>query len=985
MVNKNYRIKNLKFISIIACLFLFGFYGNSIAGDWLQKESKHFKIVYRPNHAHLVDHILVSAEKSLYRLSKIFDYQPKDKIVINTNDYADYGYGRATSVPENFISIVIEPFENLYENFPYTERIQWLLNHELVHIIVNDQASKAEAFSRSIFSKVPPERKHPFSTFFSLLTNFSRYTPRWQQEGIAVFMETWLSGGFGRILGNFDEMYFRSLTLEGEEIPDIVELDAIQTHNSFLLANLFYLYGSRFVAYLALEYGPDKLISWYKVDENDFYKDFEDKFEEVFNITFEKAWKNFASFEKSFQEKNIAKLRKFPVTPVKKITADNFGWITKPFYDEKDGKIYFGFHRSHQLAEIGELNLAGGKYRRLHDISAPSMLNVSSTAYDSKRKVFFYTTNNNRLYRDIWALDLISGTATEIFHNKRIGDLTFSVATDELWGVRHNNGQNSIVVSKYPFKQIRTVTVLNPGVEVSGLSVSPDGKVLSCVLHETDGTQSLILLNAENLKENGRLKFFRVTSAGTPENPSWDKKGENLYWNAYANGVSNIFKYNLDSNKVSILSNVLSGLFKPIPLDGDSLLVFEFSTKGFRPGIIKDKSTRFVPAINYLGQKIFDKNEYLAAWNVENVKVNEGIKEEPGEYSALKNLDILSFIPMVSGFQKQKVLGFYAHISDPLIFHNFKIEAGYSPFNEQKVGPRYHFRLTYDYKQKFSVGLEHNAPDFYDLFNSRKRGMIGSKLRLAYKHYWIYDVPYKLVQKTQMDFYHGVEYINDNLTRVSEPDFMVAQTIINSQYLRRSIGSSDYEKGDIFTFTIRGFASDPNDPQYSAQTILEWEHLMPFLAKHNTFRFKIGAGYHLDNPKLIQSRFYFGGFGNRRLENVNVKQYRKVFRFPGIPIYSLSADRFVKIMFENNFPPIRFSNVSFLQQYLSHIDFSIYTHSLLVRSDWAKRWINVGGQINFLFKHWFNLESTLSFGVAKAWNENGSYFQWFVSYKLLKS
>jgi hypothetical protein len=37
------------------------------------------------------------------------------------------------------------------------------------------------------------------------------YAPRWYQEGIACFMETWMSGGLGRAMGYYDEMYFRSL------------------------------------------------------------------------------------------------------------------------------------------------------------------------------------------------------------------------------------------------------------------------------------------------------------------------------------------------------------------------------------------------------------------------------------------------------------------------------------------------------------------------------------------------------------------------------------------------------------------------------------------------------------------------------------------------------------------------------------------------------------------------------------------------------
>jgi hypothetical protein len=94
---------------------------------------------------------------------------------------------------------------------------------------VNDLASGSEAFSRSIFSKVAPEQVQPLTVFYSLLTNYSRYTPRWHQEAIAVFMETWLSGGFGRTLGNFDEMYFRTLVIDGREFPSFQTIDGVIT------------------------------------------------------------------------------------------------------------------------------------------------------------------------------------------------------------------------------------------------------------------------------------------------------------------------------------------------------------------------------------------------------------------------------------------------------------------------------------------------------------------------------------------------------------------------------------------------------------------------------------------------------------------------------------------------------------------------------------------------------------------------------------
>ncbi|MBK7379337.1 MAG: hypothetical protein IPJ03_10065 [Ignavibacteriales bacterium] len=63
-------------------------------------------------------------------------------------------------------------------------------------------------------------------------------------------------------------------------------------------------------------------------------------------------------------------------------------------------------------------------------------------------------------------------------------------------------------------------------------------------------------------------------------------------------------------------------------------------------------------------------------------------------------------------------------------------------------------------------------------------------------------------------------------------------------------------------------------------------------------------------------------------------------------------------MFENNFPPIRFADASFSHQFLNHIDFSLFTQGLLIKSPMPDQWIDIGGQVNFIFKHWYNLEST---------------------------
>lgn len=874
-----------------------------------------------------------------------------------------------------------------YESIPYTDRFQWIISHELVHIVVNDHSSDFESFARSLFSKVVPEQIQPLTIIYSLLTNYNRYTPRWHQESMAVFLETWMNGGYGRTMGSFDEMYFRSLVLDNEEFSGELELDTKISHNSFLLETIFYVYGSRFASYLALKFGPEKLISWFRTEPDEFYQNFESKFYDIFKIDIVDAWDEFIRFEKDFQITNIQKLKSSPVTDIKRLSKNNFGWVTQPYLDKSGSNVFFGFHRSHNLAEIQKFNIKYRASEELATLPTPSMLQVSSTAYDKNLGLFFYTTNNNQLYRDLWVLDAEKRDKRLLFKDCRVGSITISPSTHELWGIEHSASASTLVYSTYPYEKLDYILQFDIGEEIQQLSVSPSGKFLAGVLHQSSGSQKIILMNLDAVKTGREVKYEILYDSGSPENISWSSDEQFIFWNAYTSGVSNIYNLNIQTLKVEVLSNSLRGLFRPLYVSEDSIFAFEFTSEGFIPAMIANKPAEYVPAISYLGQFIQDKYPELMNLDLAVTGNSHFQLPTPNEekYNGLENLSIQTFIPVISGFQKQKVLGFYGHIADPVLNHDFIFEAGYSPFKENPLGPKFHAKFKYDYKKQIEIGVDHNATDFYDLFNERKRGMMGTKFHLGHTYYWTYDNPLKIKQLSEISVYKNVAFINDNLVKVSQADFLVAQSIFELKNHRKSIGSSDWENGIDFTTTFMLFGSEPKNPKYSYQLWSELGNFSSWLFPHNVLYTRMAAGYHMKNSELRQSSFFFGGFGNREVENVDVKQYRKVFRFPGIPIYSLSADKFVKVMIENNFPPIRFSNFSIRRHYLNHIDISIYSQGMIVESEQGKYWGDAGGQINFIFKHLDNLETTFSAGIAKTWFAGGNDWEWFLSFKLLKN
>ena len=876
-------------------------------GDWYTKESKNFKIIYRDSHAHLVNHLLSSAENSLIQLKKIFNYNPSEKIIINTYDVSDFGFGATTTLPENYIRIEIEPLEPGYEVVPYSERFQWLLSHELVHIVVNDMATNFESSLRSVFGKVSPDKNQPLTVFYSLLTNHNRYTPRWYQEAIAVFIETWFSGGYGRILGSFDEMYFRSLVNDQKSFPGDSEIENVTSHKSIFLENILYLYGTRFIAHLSEKYGAKKVFDWYSLQPNEFYPGLKSKFEEIFGVDFSDAWDQFVSDEKLFQTSNLSLLKKFSITETKALAKKPFGWVTQVTFDKINNSLIFGYHRSGELAEIQRFDLNNNKSSIITTLQSPSLIQVASVAYDESYKQIFFTTNNNQLYRDVWMYDLNTNKEKLLFRDMRVGTLTVSQTTHELWGIQHLSGKAILVRSKYPYTELQSLSVFKVGDEFQDLSINPKGNLLAVTMHRSDGTQSIILSELTGLEKGKSFSFRTVTSSGSPENPSWSCDGNYLYWNAYTNGVSNIYRYDLQNENIIPISNTLIGLFRPVEVSVDSMVALEFSLEGFTPVKFAIKKSEKLPAINYFGQKILEKAPELYELNLKpaNEVIDKNSFSEEESFSSLGDLSIRTFIPIVSGFQSRVMLGVYTQVNDALLTHDLIMEAGVSPFKETTKDIKFHLRLKYSYRQKLILAIEHNSPDFYDLFNKRKRGMLGSRYAIGYNHYWVYDNPLKVRQNTELSFYNGIKYINDNLTEVRQPDYAIFKSDLDIQNLRKSIGSIDWESGDQIKLSLMGYGSNPEAPKFSGQLMAEWYKLLLFLVNHNVLQFRSFAGYHFVNDQLPETMFYFGGFGNREIENEPVKQFEKMFRFPGVPIYSITSDKFLKVMVENSFPPLQ--------------------------------------------------------------------------------
>ena len=143
------------------------------------QETKNFRVVYySPAHEYLAPVLIRSLENSLRFYSGTFGYKPRGQITVLIQDFEDFGYGSAGSVPENSIQIGIEPFNLIFDTLPACERISLLSSHELGHIVVGDQTSASNRMFRKLFhGKILPSTEDPVSIGFSFLASPRQYSP----------------------------------------------------------------------------------------------------------------------------------------------------------------------------------------------------------------------------------------------------------------------------------------------------------------------------------------------------------------------------------------------------------------------------------------------------------------------------------------------------------------------------------------------------------------------------------------------------------------------------------------------------------------------------------------------------------------------------------------------------------------------------------------------------------------------------------------
>jgi len=523
--------------------------------NWSFITTPHFDIYYYGDGIDLAQFTAEKGEEAYEQISKHLRWTLRKRVPIiiyhshndfqQTNVILPYMQEGIGGVTDLFKNRVVIPFEGDYQQFRH------VIHHELVHAVINDMVygSAQNVYSGRVKLRVP----------------------LWANEGLAEYLSM-----------NWDtqaDMILRDLAVH-EEMPTVEQLESF----------LAYKGGQSVWRFIAEKYGREKIGEVFTAMK--FTQSAEEGFEKAIGMDFKgltKQWQKYLKKEywpdingreeiediairlTDHKEKNNYYNISPAISPDGSkiaILEDKSGIANISLIDAMDGKNIRKLVKGNRSMDFEELKwlqpgiswspdskkiviaAKAGVQDALYLIDAEKPRNKKKLTFDldgifsaawspNGQQIAFVGNKANA--SDIYLYDL---------ENKTLINLTNDIYSDSepVW----NPNGNSIAYVSSRNKSENNLT-------------DPDLPVLKITHFQTD----IFTLDISN------NSFQRITDTDANENyPIWAKTDNLLFYTSDESGISNLYRHDMDNDKIEPLTNILTGLFQISLSDDDDVMVF---------------------------------------------------------------------------------------------------------------------------------------------------------------------------------------------------------------------------------------------------------------------------------------------------------------------------------------------------------------------------------------------------------------------------
>jgi hypothetical protein len=557
---------------------------------WKTLETEHFRINYYSTEDDVAHHVASLAESIFARLVPAVGWAPSEKTEIALTDQTDGANGSATALPYDAIQLFVTAPDDMS---PLGDVDDWyleLVTHEYTHILHTDHIRGIPALLNRILGK----------TFAP-----NQVEPRWMLEGLAVFEESARTSG-GRLRSSMWNMFMRADILEHNEAP----LDVFSnTPRRWPQGNIWYLYGSFFMAWIAETYGEQtirEMIDDYAHQLIPY--GINRSIRRVTGRTFEElypAW--IASLARSFgaqaREIRARGIREGVRVTHTGNTADHPRWIPANAWSDHAGELAFYVDDGHTLPGYWALPLvrdAGGRVvgsrERARDLlirmSAPGGLSfmpdgaaVFSTG-EFHDNLFFFD-DLFELPSGVQSPSGLEGTRVRWSDGWRALDPSVSPDGRRVVFTTNHRGTTRLMIADV-VPSPRTAgrhAVANPRELVPGAEWdqaftprwSPDNRHLAYSVWHRGGYRDVRIVDAFD------GSVLDVThDRAIDGDPVYSPDGRWLFFHSDRTGVMNVYAFELATQRLWQVTNVVNGAYQPEPSpDGRSLAYLGYTHDGY--------------------------------------------------------------------------------------------------------------------------------------------------------------------------------------------------------------------------------------------------------------------------------------------------------------------------------------------------------------------------------------------------------------------
>lgn len=682
-------------------------------------ETQRFLVIVDETKLDVGFYVAGQLERAHKALAPYFAQLPKKTTVV-INDKTDLTNGFATKIPYAHIMIYPVLPSTMESLADYGDWAFELVAHEYTHILTFEGYRSFYKYLRPVFGNI---------------ISPNALMPRWWKEGVAVYMETFLSNG-GRLRSNYQDSLLRSFVLTDElgnfKIPEINEF-----LDTWPEGNRPYFFGSLIWAQMTKEEGPmivkqlhdrqaGRVPFFINAPAEDYLgSDYEKFFEDTLFSVEEKAIKQIDSLKQIPEIISIPldKNSKYSYSP--KISPDGkkLAYLSVTYREKKIVKVIERNKKNNfQLldeSQIDNTNTIDDIYQSTDDENDGPIAGIIQRIEwfpDSKKLVYDKVDSNSvgESFSDLFLYDSEKQTTERLTKDARAREACVSVDGKQLVYVSLSALKTQLKLMDLATKQVKDLWSSAIQERISHPIFLNSNTVLFSLRQPTT-KESLYSLDLNTLS----LKPYILDQAEV-RFPLSTK--DTVYFSSTQNGVRNIYQKSKSSGKITPITHLYTGssTFDIDPISGD-LYFTKLTSKGFQINISNtvdlEKTPQQLPRITNIQSQQFPYKQ-------QEISQDKGANFSTKDYSGLGYLWPQYWIPFVASSSSDNRFLVQAQTSgfDPLKRHIYNLDATYDSatskmwFNGTYLNQSFNTKFGLNYNQYSTYYV---SPSTLATFNQR--------------------------------------------------------------------------------------------------------------------------------------------------------------------------------------------------------------------------------------------------------------------------